>query len=195
MRKYLLIHALITSFVFLITSINHAEEPRITLRSSYRDLSVSEVQSMFNFSIHKMEDMVLFGYSTVNHNYKKKSINGDRVVIDYATGLMWHQSGSDKYMNWSDAKKWVQKLNKIGYAGYKNWRLPTVEEAASLLESSVRKGLYIDAVFSNRQEWIWTGDKYGSEGVWVVHFLGGYMYWVYFSNENDYDARPVRSVK
>ena len=65
-----------------------------------------------------------------------KSINGDKVVIDHATGLMWHQSGSTYGLNWEKANRWVRLLNKRGYAQYSDWRLPTIEEAASLLDSS-----------------------------------------------------------
>ncbi len=60
------------------------------------------------------------------NDYDLKTMHGDKVVVDHASGLMWHQSGSDKYMTWKKAKSWVKKLNKTGYAGYRDWRLPTV---------------------------------------------------------------------
>ena len=168
----------------------------ITLRSSYKTLSVSQVQSMPNVSIREKTGWGFFGHSTINHIYDLKSINGDKVVIDHATGLMWHQSGSD-YMKWNKAKEWVRSLNSRGYASYYDWRLPTLEEAASLLESNKRNDLYIDPIFSKKQEWIWTGDRYGSETAWGVDFYGGDVIWrnsSYLGSDDCY-VRPVRSVR
>ncbi len=193
MRKYLLL-ALIIPFVFIsMPVIQSAEESHITLRSSYSDLSVSQVQSMPNISIREKNDWGFYGHSTIIHRYGLKEINGDQVVIDHTTGLMWHQPGSDENMEWEDAKKWVRELNVRGHAGYSNWRLPTVEEATSLLEPGESNGLFIDPVFSNYQEWIWTGDEYGSEGAWGVYFGGGLVFWVNLDSE--FYVRPVRSDK
>ena len=194
MRKYLL-HVLIISFAFISMPVIHsAEEPHIVLRSSYSDLSVSQVQSMPNISIREKNDWGFYGYSTINHSYGLKVINDDKVVIDHATGLMWHQNGSDNYMKRNAAKQWVRGLNSRGHAGYSDWRLPTVEEVASLLEPSEKDGgLYIDPIFSNRQEWIWSGDEYGSEGAWGVYFSSGLVFWVNFASE--FSVRSVRSVE
>ena len=193
MRKHLL-HALIILFVFISMPVSpSAEEPHITLRSSYSDLSVSQVQSMPNISIREKNDWGFYGHSTIIHRYVLKVINGDKVVIDHATGLMWHQPGSDENMEWENAKKWARELNRRGYSGYSDWRLPTVEEAASLLEPGESNGLYIDPVFSNYQEWIWTGDDYGPEDAWGVYFGGGLVFWVNFASK--FYVRPVRSGK
>ncbi len=193
MRKYL-IHFLIISFVFISMPVIHsAEEPQITLRSSYSDLSVSQVQSMPNISIREKNDWGFYGHNTIIHRYDLKVVHGDKVVIDHAVGLMWHQNGSDNYMEWNVAKQWVRDLNSRGHARYSDWRLPTVEEAASLLEPGKSNGLYIDPVFGNKQEWIWTGDEYGSEGAWGVYFGGGLVFWGNFSSE--FYVWPVRSVK
>ncbi len=143
------------------------------LRSSQGKLSVSQVQSIPNISITKEEVWGFCGYSTIVHYYELMSIKGDKVVIDYSTGLMWHQSGSDEHMSWlsenffgleytsrwNKAEQWLKKLNEREYAGYHDWRLPTLEEAVSLLESSKKNGdLHIDPVFSDKQVRIWTGD-------------------------------------
>jgi len=205
MRKYI-IHILIVSFVFISMSVTHsAEEPHITLRSSYKDLTVSQIQSMSNISIRKKVDWGFVGHSTISNSYNLRSTSGDKVVVDSATGLMWHQNGfsekSMRYgsninitMQWDKAKEWVRNLNSRGYAGYHDWRLPTVEEAASLLESSKSNGRYIDPVFSKKQEWIWTGDrKTGSKHAWEVNFRFGH---VTYNGTGTYNCvRPVRSMK
>ena len=194
MRKYLL-HILIISFVFIAIPITSATGGSITLRSSYKTLSVSQVQSMPNVSIRKKKRWGFYGHSTIKHDYNLKTVGGDKVVVDNATGLMWHQNGSNKYVKWNKAKEWVRSLNSRGYAGYNDWRLPTVDEAVSLLESSEKNGgLYIDPVFSNKQEWIWTGDKNGSEGAWYVNVNDGDVYWNFGVNDTLY-VRPVRSVR
>ena len=203
MRKYLLLHILIVSSVFLYPLIMLAgDEPQITLNSSYRDLSVYHIRSIPNVTIHKRHDYGFFGFSTITHSYEDESINEDNVVIDHATGLMWCQSGSEKDMVWNEARQWVKDLNSRGYAGYSDWRLPTVEEAASLLESN-KKGdaLYIDTVFDVTQSSIWTGDENDSasylDGVWSIRFIGGYgggsVCWCYENARNH--VRPVRSMK
>ena len=199
MRKYLL-HVLIISFVFIAIPITSATGGSITLRSHYKSLTASQVQSMPNVSIRKKTVLGFHGHSTINHDYNPKVIKGDKVVVDNATGLMWHQNGSDDKMDGYEAQKWIKKLNKGswlnkgGYAGYCDWRLPTVEEAASLLESNKRRnGLYIDPIFSKKQEWIWTGDRYGSEAAWHVYFYNGIVNWSYI--DFSYYVRPVRSVE
>ena len=151
---------------------------------------------MPNVSIREKVDRGFEGHSTINHDYNFKTNGGDNVVVDSATGLMWHQSGSDELCTGNKQREWVEDLNsEEGYAGYQDWRLPTVDEAVSLLESSKKNGyLYIDPVFSKKQYWIWTGDKFdGSEVAWYVLFYDGSVYWNYI-RYGSY-VRPVRSVR
>ena len=170
---------------------------KVTLRSSYKTLSVSEVQSMPNVSIREKYDYGFYGYSKIIHHYHPESYLTEEVVEDNATGLMWCQSGFG-FQVWRGATDWVEDLKSDGYAGYNDWRLPTLEEAVSLLESSkMNGGLYIDPVFSKKW-WTWTGDKCedgeGSEVAWGVHFYFGRVNWV---NVNDecVSVRPVRTMK
>jgi hypothetical protein len=165
---------------------------------------------MPNVSIREKDDWGFYGHSTINHDYNLKAVSREVVVVDNATGLMWHQSGSDDYMYWDEAKEWVEDLNsEEDYAGYQDWRLPTVDEAVSLLESSKENGdLYIDPVFSKNQNplWIWTGDKKiksmeevsededSSEAGWYVNFNDGFVHGSIVSFTYSY-VRPVRSVR
>jgi hypothetical protein len=161
---------------------------------------------MPNVSIRVRDEHGFSGHSIINHNYNFKTIGGDKVVVDKATGLMWHQNGSDGSdgsMKYKKVKKWIRKLNKRGYAGYHDWRLPTVDEAASLLESRKKNvgedghmDLYIDPLFGCEFS-IWTGDELddGSEAAWAVNFYDGSVLWP-DSNYVYYDyVRPVRSVR
>ena len=71
--------------------------------------------------------------------------------------------------------------------------LPTVEEAVSLLESSKSNELFIDPVFSDIQEYFWTGDECGSGYAWCVLFHVGSVGWNRIS-DSYLPVRPVRSM-
>jgi hypothetical protein len=109
------------------------------------------------------------------HQYKLRVINGDSVVVDDATKLMWEQSGSKEYMNYADAEKYIRGLNDKAFANYKDWRLPTLEEAMLLMEPTEKNAdLYIGPIFDKTQRWIWTADKRSAGVAWVVSFNNGY---------------------
>ncbi len=182
------------------TTTSKPASPSLRLRSSYRALKKNEVRSILKSrGFFSKEYKWNKEYSNPNgrgilHHYERKSIAGDCIVMDHATGLMWHQSGSDGSLRYKKAQEWLDDLNRRGYAGYSDWRLPTLEEGASLLENSEKNGnLYIDPVFSSKQSWIWTGDFYSTGGSWVVDFGLGYVDG--YSRGARHCARPVRSGK
>jgi len=197
MRKHLLINVLVFSFIFLPIRIKllvaDAEPPLKELRSSYMNLTVLQVQSMSNISIRRKKAWGFYGHSTIQHEYESEIIGDDKVVIDRATGLMWHPSGSYEYMKKKEVKRWIRDLNRKGYAGHNDWRVPTVEEASSLLEASEKNGnLYIDTVFDKKQRWLWTGDSCSSGGMWRVYFDDGYVDW---GDVSYLFVRPVRKLR
>jgi tRNA A-37 threonylcarbamoyl transferase component Bud32 len=164
----------------------------IKLRSEYKDLTMAEVRTMLKkygfFEKYYNET------GDFKNNYQLKTIKNNPVIYDYATGLMWHQSGSSSYMGINKAKLWIADLNKEQYAGYSDWRLPTLDEAVSLLENKVSSlGLYIDTVFSQEQRFMWTGDTFENNKGWAIDFFGGDANKVNF-NDVVY-VRPVRSLK
>ena len=197
---------MVVAFVLISArNIQSSEErfPIITLRTSHKDISlwllIVPQNRIFSIRSANTENDGHYIYCKINHDYKKKSINGDCVVIDNATGLMWHQSGSDEKIKWTQAWHWLADLNNGGYAGYKDWRLPTVDEAASLLESYENAdSSYINPIFNEKQYAIWTGDTnkemgYGSGAAYHVYFGQGYVAWITLDSA-DY-VRPVRSIK
>ncbi len=130
----------------------------------------------------------------IKHHYLSMKFDKDLVVIDLATGIMWQQSGSPKYLYWKDVQTWIDDLNRKGYAGFHDWRLPTLEEAMSLMEpKELNSGLYIDPVFDKTQRWIWTADQVAGGSLrWVVYFGYGSCYDYYILDYNYY-LRLVRS--
>lgn len=85
----------------------------------------------------------------LQHQYESIEQQGRKLVIDYTTGLMWQQSGSDNVMSSSQTTSYLKELNKFQFAGYSDWRLPTLEEAMSLIESTAKNGdLQIDSILT-----------------------------------------------
>ncbi|MCK4836346.1 MAG: protein kinase, partial [Candidatus Aminicenantes bacterium] len=163
--------------------------PLIRLRQVPKNITIQDTQAMLKrlgfFNLQKNKT------KRFNNSFYARSHNGVTTVADRTTGLMWHQSGSSRYMNLTLAKEWVRNLNQRQYAGYSNWRLPTLEEAASLLETKKNAGqLYLNPIFHGKTRSIWTSDTSGNE-YWIVYFDHGYLdvNWPQF---NSY-VRPVRS--
>ena len=164
MKHSLLLYILIISIVSLSSAPIHSAEnmePKINLRPYCKIVTLSEAEEIADIVIHEKKfNQGFFGHSTINHDYEENIIDDDNIVIDHATGLMWHQSGSFKNISWKSAKRWVIKLNENGYAGFTDWRLPTLEEAVSLLEPSAKNGnQFIDPAFDKTQSSVWTCDS------------------------------------
>ena len=107
-----------------------------------------------------------------DNEFKEDVIKSDSVVFDNASGLMWQQSGANTTMNFEDAKEWVEQVN---FAGFNDWRLPTLEEAMSMVEPEQKNGYYINPIFDNKQGLIWTADEMKSDPrtAWAVGFGKG----------------------
>ena len=111
----------------------------------------------------------------LKHQYEKIARDGVKLVTDQTTGLTWQHSGSEKTLTFEDAQAYIKKLNSEKHAGFDDWRLPTLEEGMSLMETEQKNGdLYIDPSFDKAQRYIWTADKLDASLVWVVLFSFGY---------------------
>ena len=127
----------------------------------------------------------------ISHKYEAQ--NRGTVVYDHASGLRWQQSGSRNDMNYERAKNYISELNHEQFAGYNDWRLPTLEEAMTLMEPTQKNsGLHIDPVFDPCQVRIWTSDFRRDSMSWVVRFDAGYCDYVYNDSNNNYSVRAVR---
>ena len=104
--------------------------------------------------------------------------NGDGTITDHTTGLMWEKSGSQNYMTFEEVRVYVNTLNQNKFAGYNDWRLPTVDELWSIVEKERRlNGLFLDPMFEAPSVWYWcwSSDTLSSESVWGVRFATRYV--------------------
>lgn len=104
--------------------------------------------------------------------------NGDRATVtDLKIGIMWQRYGCD-IGGIRQIQAHVDDMNKQNFAGFNDWRLPTMEEALSLMEP-VRndKGLYLHPCFSKEQPFIFLADQRKPGGYWFVDFKQGSVFW------------------
>lgn len=164
----------------------------LQLRTVYMAQDTSDVEAMTRQ--YGFFDSALNARGKYKGKLEIRDIAGQKVIADLKSGLMWHYGGSESELKYSKVKGWLKDLNKAKYAGFSDWRVPTVEEAASLLRPiKGDNGLYTDSLFSAAQKRIWTGDSFGSGDQWVVRFYSGLIYTCPHSGEQF--VRPVRSMK
>ncbi len=133
------------------------------------------------------------GYFDLERNYNGKGFpndfsvkmqNGRKVIFDRKTGLTWQQSGSGVPMTFNDALDWIDNLNKSRFAGYQNWRLPSLEETMTLMEPETNQyGLNIFDEFDRQQMWFWTSSKENAKAAWVVNFDMSSCYYSTFDSK------------
>lgn len=144
------------------------EAPR--LRSEYRTLDEEQVAAML--AARRLFDAKRSPEGDFPHRYEAVQAAGLRLVVDRATRLVWTRQQGSIRMNLGKTRQWIESLNRVAYGGIRSWRLPTVEEAASLLARSSGGG-HLDAVFGGAVEAVWTGDSLGESESWSVDFAAG----------------------
>jgi hypothetical protein len=136
-----------------------------SLRSTAQNCTQKDINALL--IKHNLYDSDKNAKRIFTNDFEPKVINNDKVITDYFTGLMWHQSGSIDQLEWIKGVDWINELNTRKYAGYVDWRMPTVEEAASLLrQREIYLSQFIDPGFSCRQENVWTCDSYEVNPDW-----------------------------
>jgi len=155
----------------------------LRLRSTGTTLLEHEIKAMlikFNFYDSRWNAIA----KGSRHVYEKIEGNGQKMVIDHTTGLTWQRSGSEKPVNYEQAKAYTNDLNEQNFGGYNDWRLPTLEEAISLVISKAEtrhpkidpdllngfQNIYIHSAFDRKQAWIWTEDKGKANMAWIAVF-------------------------
>ena len=100
---------------------------------------------------------------------------GRAAVLDKETGLVWEKSPDATMRNWIDAIAYAY-TKEVG--GRKGWRLPTIEELASLIDTTQQHpSLPSGHPFTNVQTIYWssTTNVYNTSTAWYVNFYSGNM--------------------
>ncbi len=98
-------------------------------------------------------------------------------VTDRQTGLMWQRSDSfhelKRGMNWYEALEYVDQKNREKFAGYNDWRLPTMEELSALwdparpLKSKDGEPIGLPPVFQGGGSYyLWTSTERNLDNAW-----------------------------
>ena len=115
------------------------------------------------------------GGKGIEHRYESQIIDKAIVIHDAFTGLMWQRGGSSGLMKFADAEQYVHRMNAEKFAGFNDWRLPTVEEAMSLMEPQSYEDSHIDPVFERAISFIWTSDHTSDGRIWMLYFYDGIL--------------------
>ncbi len=129
--------------------------------------------------------------------------NGDGTVSDTETGLMWKQTDGFQdesiFHTWIKAYDYVRELNNVKFAGYLDWRMPTLEEAESIydentsIRDSDRFDIFIDPAFSPGGGYTtWTCDLRPHNGAIIFYYRYGHAN---INNRDDPSKDSIRAVR
>ena len=114
----------------------------------------------------------------------KRFVFRELTVFDNELATFWARDADMAgKMTWEEANEYIYQLNKEGYGGYGNWRLPDKKELATIVEYANGQGtrnnindLFKNAGFKNMKAdyyWSATLPETGSGLAWVLDMYSG----------------------
>jgi hypothetical protein len=104
-------------------------------------------------------------------------------VLDRRTGLMWAVKPI-KVSSWREAQveKTAAAIAKLKTSGFKDWRIPTVDELFTIADRARTERPAIDVAFfpDCPSDWFWTSTPYApspGDYAWGVYFGDGSADW------------------
>lgn len=175
--------ALVMPVVEAVTAVSHAtglpltidplpELPKYRLRQNPAIIGEQEIEPIvrqYNFFEKKMNPSGDFPQYLVDSR--------NLTVTDMVTNLMWQRTASE-LMSFRKLQKWIEQTNEEKCDGFSDWRLPTIEEALSLLRPSTNdSGHYLHPCFTGKPGFIFTADRRKPGGYWFIDFGRAHVYW------------------
>lgn len=102
-----------------------------------------------------------------------KVLGTDIVVTEARYRLMWQQGASAQQLDRDGARQYVQDLNNRRFAGYSDWRVPTLVEAMSLMGSGSAEDCRLHRLFDRSGPIVRTADTTDAGNDWIVYFCDG----------------------
>lgn len=133
------------------------------------------------------------GESLPNSTFNSSTVNGDIIVTDSKTGLIWQQTYV-KEKTWQEALKYCEDLS---YAGYTDWRLPNKNELASLVNYAKNDPASDFPGMPNLTPYFfWSSSTCvdNTNNAWYVHFQLGYVDGFWEKDDDDL-VRCVRNAE
>jgi hypothetical protein len=117
--------------------------------------------------------------------------NGNGIVTDNRTGLMWQQ-GEAGTMTWDSALSYCEGRS---LGGKSDWRLPNIKELESIADDTKANPAIDTTFFPNVMSsnyWSSTTDGGNLTYAWYIFFYYGFVYDFQGSKSNSYYVRCVR---
>jgi serine/threonine protein kinase len=97
-------------------------------------------------------------------------VYSNETIVDLRTKLMWTKKDyrviEGRFVKgWDEAMAWAQKMNAREYAGYKDWRVPSISEYKSIID----RDNYPNAFESQGEECYWSRNE-------INQFVASYIY-------------------
>ncbi|MGD9948524.1 MAG: DUF1566 domain-containing protein [Desulfobulbus sp.] len=148
-------------------------QARVVLPDQAEELSEEDVVRLvhsFNFADQERNQGGIFTSDLVDNN-------DGLTVTDTVTGLMWQRGGLD-IMSHRSMRREIVRVNEEKFAGYSDWRLPTMAEALSLLEQEkMAHDQHLHQCFSGEQPFVFVDAVRKPGGQWFVDFKQGRAFW------------------
>ena len=130
--------------------------------------------------------LALFAFTPLFAAFNSATVNGDVIVTDTETGLVWQKT----YVSGKTWQKALSYCESLTYAGYSDWRLPNKNELASLVNYEKYNPASDFPDMPSNYFWSSSTYLYSTSDAWYVYF--GYGYVDSYSKTSGSDVRCVR---
>ncbi len=101
---------------------------------------------------------------------------GSLVVFEKNSGLYWQRRGSGFTLDRQQAGEYITHLNNTRWQGRISWRLPTLEEAVTILNPPLHgEAGSCRPLFDTTLHWLWTADHCTKKQAWMVDVVESFF--------------------